>query len=442
MSGFFEILPIEKEKSTRKLIVHFSSKEDIQEFSKLINQSITLKTQSIWYPSSIKSQLPVETPKSLFDLEKQENNSKEIWDEYWKGMPEYTSKNIFSIKAILIFFKSDDDVVLLSKLVNQKIGKKTLGIWYPKAKIVSLADKRYLQIKGKQINPKYPVYIISKGRWESRQTSKALEAMKIPYRIVIEEQEYDQYSAIIDPEKILVLPFSNLGQGSIPARNWVWEHSISEGHKRHWILDDNIKGFLRCNYNQQLPAMSGSIFKAIEDFTDRYKNVAISGMHYFMFVRRKDKNTPITFNHRVYSNLLIKNDIKQRWRGRYNEDTDFCLQVLKDGLCTLLFKAFLAWKTPTMTMKGGNTEDLYEVEDGRLKMAKSLQEQHPDIVRISRKWGRYQHHVDYSKFKFNKLKLKEGIKIPKGINNYGMVLQQLVNGKWIEKELNGEKRIN
>ena len=79
---------------------------------------------------------------------------------------------------------------------------------------MSLADKRYLQIKGKQINPKYPVYIISKGRWESRQTSKALEAMKIPYRIVIEEQEYDQYSAIIDPEKILVLPFSNLGQGS------------------------------------------------------------------------------------------------------------------------------------------------------------------------------------------------------------------------------------
>jgi hypothetical protein len=73
------------------------------------------------------------------------------------------------------------------------------------------------------MNPKYPVYVISKGRWESRLTSKALELIKVPYHIVIEPQEYKQYSAVIDSEKILVLPFSNLGQGSIPARNWVWD---------------------------------------------------------------------------------------------------------------------------------------------------------------------------------------------------------------------------
>ena len=72
------------------------------------------------------------------------------------------------------------------------------------------------------MNPSYPVYIISKGRWETRFTSKSLEDMNVPYRIVIEPQEYEQYAAVIDPTKILVLPFSNLGQGSIPARNWVW----------------------------------------------------------------------------------------------------------------------------------------------------------------------------------------------------------------------------
>jgi hypothetical protein len=71
------------------------------------------------------------------------------------------------------------------------------------------------------MNPKYPVYIISKGRWESRLTAKALEQIHVPYRIVVEPQERDQYASVIDPKKILVLPFSNLGQGSIPARNWV-----------------------------------------------------------------------------------------------------------------------------------------------------------------------------------------------------------------------------
>lgn len=91
------------------------------------------------------------------------------------------------------------------------------------------------------MNPKYPVYIISKGRWESRLTSKAFESMSMPYRIVTEPQEFDNYTSVIDPSKILVLPFSNLGKGSIPARNWVWEHSIAEGHARHWIVDDNIQ---------------------------------------------------------------------------------------------------------------------------------------------------------------------------------------------------------
>ena len=72
------------------------------------------------------------------------------------------------------------------------------------------------------MNPKYPIYVISKGRWDSRLTSKALERMKVPYHIVVEPQEYDNYASVIDKQKILTLPFKNLGQGSIPARNWVW----------------------------------------------------------------------------------------------------------------------------------------------------------------------------------------------------------------------------
>ena len=101
----------------------------------------------------------------------------------------------------------------------------------------------------KTMNPDYPVYIISKGRWTSRTTSRSLDRLKVPHRIVIEPQEYDNYAPYFDKSQILVLPFSNLGQGSIPARNWVWEHSISEGHTKHWILDDNIEEFYRCDNN-------------------------------------------------------------------------------------------------------------------------------------------------------------------------------------------------
>lgn len=278
------------------------------------------------------------------------------------------------------------------------------------------------------MNPRHPVYIISKGRWETRLTSKSLEKIGVPYHIVIEPQEYDQYASVIDPSKILVLPFSNLGQGSIPARNWVWEHAISIGAARHWILDDNIDGFYRLNRNLKVQVSSGTIFKCAEDFVDRYENVAISGFDYFMFAPRKEKLAPYRLNTRVYSCILIKNDLPHRWRGRYNEDTDLSLRILKDGLCTILFNAFLGDKATTLIMSGGNTDELYKQDnefDGRLVMAQSLKDQHPDVCTVSYKFGRYQHHVDYRKFKQTKLIKTKNLIIPDTVNNYGMVLKRI-----------------
>ena len=275
------------------------------------------------------------------------------------------------------------------------------------------------------MNPRYPLYIISKGRWESRLTAKALEKLNVPYHIVVEPQEYEAYAEVIAPEKILVLPIGNQGLGGIPARNFVFEHSIKTGAKRHWILDDNISGFVRLNRNQKVRVADGTIFRCIEDFTDRYSNVAISGMNYRFFAPQRDKQPPYRLNTRVYSIILINNAITHRWRGRYNEDTDLCLRVLKEGWCTILFQAFLADKAATMTMSGGNTEDLYEIEEGRKKMAQSLVDQHPDVAKVTWKWGRWQHHVDYTSFKSNKLIKCDNLVIEKGIDNYGMILKEM-----------------
>ena len=271
------------------------------------------------------------------------------------------------------------------------------------------------------MNPEYPIYVISKSRWESRLTVKALLKRAIPHRVVIEPQEYDQYASVMDEKTLLVLPFSNLGQGSIPARNWVWEHSVSEGHERHWILDDNIWTFYRLHQNIKFYTDSGATFKACEDFVNRFKNVALAGMQYDFFVPRKEARSPYILNTRIYSCILIKNDIPYQWRGRYNEDTDLSLRVLKDGWCTVLFNAFLAKKVMTMVMKGGNTDELYK-KDGRYQMALSLQKQHPDVAKIVRKWGRWQHSVDYKPFRGNLLIRNPDVKIPEGVNNYGMVL--------------------
>lgn len=258
------------------------------------------------------------------------------------------------------------------------------------------------------MNPRFPIYIISKGRWELRLTAKALDKLNVPFYIVIEPQELDNYAAVIDRQKILVLPFSNLGYGSIPARNWIWNHSVSEGHERHWILDDNIRWFARVHNNRKLRVTSGVCFKVVEDLAERYENVALAGLQYEMFTPALQKFRPLIINTRIYSCILILNRIPYRWRGRYNEDTDLSLQVLKGGWCTLLTNAFVCKKVSTMKMKGGNTDELYAL-DGRLKMAQSLQQQHPDVVKIIRRFGRWQHLVNFRPFKRNQLKLKPGV---------------------------------
>lgn len=248
--------------------------------------------------------------------------------------------------------------------------------------------------------------------------------MNTAYRIVIEPQEYDQYAAVINPSKILILPFSELGQGSIPARNWVWEHSISEGHKRHWVVDDNIRVFGRLYQNTVINVFTNSTFKAMEDFVDRYSNVVLAGPQDYAFAGSNIKRPPFALNTRIYSCILIDNSLDFRWRGRYNEDTDLSLRALKQGYCTVLFYAFLMDKTTTMTMKGGNTDELYQ-GDGRLKMAQSLVAQHPDVTRIVWKWGRWQHEVDYRPFKNNRLILRPDAVIPDEPNEYGMKLVKL-----------------
>ena len=56
----------------------------------------------------------------------------------------------------------------------------------------------------------------------------------------------------------------------------------------------------------------------MEDFVLRYKNIAMAGPQYTMFVTDRSANTypPFTVNTRIYSCNLIRNDVPFRWRGR------------------------------------------------------------------------------------------------------------------------------
>ena len=145
-------------------------------------------------------------------------------------------------------------------------------------------------------------------------------------------------------------------------------------------------------------------------------------MNYYSFCKKTDKVPPFIINTRIYSCLLIENGAGYRWRGRYNEDTDLSLRVLKDGLCTIQFNAFLCGKVTTQRMKGGNTKEFYR-EEGTLPKSQMLAELHPDVASVVWRFNRWHHHVNYRGFKANKL-IKRGMSVvDKHHNEYGMRLE-------------------
>lgn len=218
--------------------------------------------------------------------------------------------------------------------------------------------------------------------------------------MAVEPQEYDRYCETIPEAFLKKLPFSNLGLGSYPARNWCWEHSITEKHVRHFLFDDNIYGFVRFNKGKRVKCTALESLLALQNFTDRFTNVAVSGFNYRFFVDPTLKK-PFFINTHVYSAMLINNSIPHRWRLKYNEDVDLCLQVLHDGLCTILMNAFLCNKVSTTAkMKGGNQSELYQNNDPLKKALKScsLKELWPQYVKVVHRFGRPHHQVSWGKF--------------------------------------------
>lgn len=325
------------------------------------------------------------------------------WSELWRGMPAYEMGSTEAHRRVTIHLRDAEEVAELGRMLGMDLTDRTETIWLSRDEDY-VAPKELLYASDDPRPPRYPVYVISKGRWETPWTAEALRAIGVPHKVVVEPSEATHYVAALGEERLIIAPedFSRRGEGGIPVRNYVWELALATGARRHWILDDNVHGFLRLHRNRRIPVAGPSIFRAAEDFTDRYDNVAFSGFNYMYLAPDRGELPPFYLNTRVYSMILVDNALPYRWRGRYNEDTDICLRALKDGLCTVLFNAFLGDKAPTLTMKGGNAS-IYAESDNRREFAESLKRQHPDVVEVVWRYGRWHHEVDYRPFAANRL---------------------------------------
>ena len=378
-----------------------------------------------------------------YKLDETYSNYNDLVDDDYFNMPEFKwSDYLKDDRCVIdvdlnnehekeIFFKAFDHKPTVLSYIHYEVDEHPL--------------KDYEYEFTEKILPKYPIYVITKGRWEKTLTIDTLEEMGIDFNICVEPDEYDNYisNPNVDKNKVIKLPenFSERKQGGIPVRNFVWQHSIDNGHKKHWIIDDNIDGFYRWNENVQKRVKDGVVFRIMEDYSDMWENLGLTSCQYVSFVPAVDRGRgPVIRNTRTYSCILINTELldkrlEERWRGTYNEDTDLTLRVLSTkDLCTANFNAILSGKQTTGTMKGGNTTTIYEFGEDKQENAKftglqkkfdELKENWGDIVKFTNKRhrdGRPHHHISYTRIFKQPLILKEGIKREPKVNNYNMKL--------------------
>ena len=246
----------------------------------------------------------------------------------------------------------------------------------------------------------YPIYIISKGRAYNPMTALNFEKSKINYLIAVEPQEKEEYIKVLGEKRILVLPFKNLGLGSYPARNYCWEHAKNNGYKYHWLFDDNIQCFVKWidGKRKRINDIISAI-KYVENYAKK-TNIDILGFEEPNFVVKPPKK-PFKINCHVYSAMLIKNNLPFRWRLKYNEDVDLCLQVLHNGGITASCVYYMADKVSTaQKMKGGNQTELYKGNDPKknLLKAKMLEAVWPQYAKTVIRFNRHHHLVDWRIF--------------------------------------------
>ena len=390
----------------RRIICRFRSKEDLDTFSKKINLILDEDVKEVYMDT-----LEVFSKRGITNREIYIPHKE--WMDEWVDMPEWSVYFKDGVYAKIDFYFSDNTSLKeLSNLFENSISKSTTSVWFPKLKIGVHRDFRV--IGGRK--HKYPIFVVSKGRYLPKlwHSSTRLSQMCVEHFLVVEPQELELYSKNFTNPYVTIIPmdleykkfydvFSNLGNtnstGPGAARNFCIDLARKWGYKYCHIWDDNIDGTNLRFRGHRLLNRSEEMFATLEEFVERYENVPLAGFNYSSFCVDGNRQGPYISNTRIYSMIMIETSGKWYFRGRYNEDTDLSLRVLKEGLCTIQLNAFLGEKLNTQKVKGGNTDEFYDKDEGgTIPKTQMLYDMHPDVTKIVYKFRRVHHVVDYSGF--------------------------------------------
>ena len=233
----------------------------------------------------------------------------------------------------------------------------------------------------------YHVYVPSKGRASTCTTPRHLAASGIDFSIVVEPQDAHDYRYIFGESSVVVMPEND--KGLWYARNECKKHSMSQGHRYHWQIDDDVKYFRIRRGNKNHKCSAFDALSPVERETNKYKNIGAAGIKHSLYAW--SAKNEIDYNKQICSVGLFKTDSDIWWREMTVEDTDYSLQLLNEGLCTILFNRLIYDPPTNGSNEGGcSAEGIYggDTGDSYLPYLRGLQKSWPGVFRIVRKKGK------------------------------------------------------
>ena len=273
---------------------------------------------------------------ALFDV-------RPAWEKEWHGMPPFSTQEAEPVRTVIVHFPTKEDMDEFATTVGQEVTKRTETIWYPGGR----EAKRYVARDRAAARNRRPVFILSQGNAAGLTTPAALDALGVPSTVVIDARDFDAYAQIVSPARLLILP--SFIRSEAAARDWLCDRSRDVGAEWAWLLDDDLTGLARRHNRVHTPAGDGSILRAVEGFAERYANLPLCGLNTAEVVGRRSRAAvAYTQNAPVGANMLVRLSATAPGGGYRFEDpggASLAIRMLRDGLCTALFDAFLVVKS-------------------------------------------------------------------------------------------------
>lgn len=227
-----------------------------------------------------------------------------------------------------------------------------------------------------KISLNYPIFIPTKGRANNCKTADLLEHWNTPYTLVVEESDLKPYKAVYPNSDYLVLPKSN--QGLSYARNHIKQVAKAIGYDYHWQLDDDIKSLGKRINGKNVKVDPQEALGDVEEIVDGFSNVAVAGLRDSVFAWTQ--TTQVSINKQIASVGLFNSLTEQRWADNIIEDTDYAIQTLLAGYCTVIFNRIIYNKAPNNVAKGGQQD--YSTSYNELK--RNLVKKYPHFFKLTK----------------------------------------------------------